>query len=338
MPYNPHLNPMSEEEFASDAGIVSMRRAWADAGTHSPFELGRLRISLTEKCNYACGFCYNEGSPGTTRSLSIEDAEFILTAAAPFLRTIKLTGGEPLAHRHFDRFARLCSDRLPTSVTTNGSLLLRRIESLRLLSSVTVSIQSPDADDYTTMMGATRPLAAVLSDMRVAMAETGVPFFINCVVTRQNLLSVPALCRAAADLGVRQVNLLGMLKLAEGDRAAYVPLTEVMTVLRPDFGEAVAHTSTRMRLQPSPDFGIDLVYQYCMVGCDVCRSDGFIRLDPSLSLSYCLASGAISVRELVQERRLEALREAFAGAVEAMGKPTGAAVPIIMPRERTRKT
>jgi molybdenum cofactor biosynthesis enzyme MoaA len=325
---------MSEPEFASDAGIAAMRSAWFQREGRSAFELGRLRISLTEKCNYACSFCYNEGSPGTTRSFRLEDAEFMLKAAQPFVRTIKLTGGEPLAHRQFHGFARLCSQQAPTSVTTNGSLLLRRIESLRLLSSVTVSIQSAEPNAYGTMMGATRPLASVFADIRTAILETGVPFLINCVVTRENVGSVPALCRAAAELGVKQVNLLGMLKLSESDVSTYVPLSEVSGALREEFGEAVAHTSTRMRLRPSTSFCIDLVYQYCMVGCDVCRSDGFIRMDPSLSLSYCLASGPISVGHLVQQRQFDELRAAFKAAIGAMGGPTGTAAPIVLPRRR----
>jgi molybdenum cofactor biosynthesis enzyme MoaA len=332
--FNPHLNPMTPEAFENDRFIPAMRANWASAASQEPFALGRLRISLTQKCNFGCPFCYNEGSPGVTESLTLDDLAFLLDAAAPYVKAIKLTGGEPLAHRGFDRIAALCSARRPTTLTTNGSLLTRHIEALAWMTSVTVSVQSLDPARYRELMGTDHPVSQVISDISSSIAATGTPFQINCVLTRDALDGVLGLCHRAQEIGVSQVNLLGMLKLSEGDIDNFVPYEAVAEMVAREFGEPVVSTSTRLRFCRSPDFAVELVYQYCSVGCDVCRSDGFIRVDPTLALSYCLAAPPIPIRSAVKSRDTAALSQAFAVAVGAMGSPNGHAPLIIEPRTR----
>ena len=332
--YNPHLNPMTPTEFEEDAYIPAMRARWSNAPCTEPFASGRLRISLTQKCNFGCPFCYNEGSPGVTESLTAEDLGFLLDVAAPYIRTIKLTGGEPLAHRGFDTMAALCSACRPTTLTTNGSLLTRHLQSLSWMSSVTVSIQSLHQARYHQLMGTDHLVSKVIADIKTSIAATGTPFQINCVVTRETLDDVLDLCRVAHEIGVSQVNLLGMLKLAEGDVANYVPYYQVAEMIAGEFGEPTAATSTRLRFSSTPEFVVDLVYQYCSIGCDVCRSDGFIRVDPTLALSYCLAARPIPIREAVKARDAPSLAHVFAEAIAAMGFPDGHAPQIVQPRLR----
>ena len=55
----------------------------------------RLRISLTDHCNYACFFCHNEGQGPVNRSavqsLSVADLETILAGAALCLVSFVIT-------------------------------------------------------------------------------------------------------------------------------------------------------------------------------------------------------------------------------------------------------
>src|SRR5271166_2602293 len=66
-----------------------------------------LRVSVTDKCNLRCIYCMPEGGlPWLRREeiLSYEEiAEIVRAAASVGVRTIRLTGGEPLVRRNLSR-------------------------------------------------------------------------------------------------------------------------------------------------------------------------------------------------------------------------------------------
>src|SRR5208283_680237 len=66
-----------------------------------------LRISVTDKCNLRCVYCMPEsGLPWLRRDeiLSYEEiAEIVRAAANVGVRSIRLTGGEPLVRRDLHR-------------------------------------------------------------------------------------------------------------------------------------------------------------------------------------------------------------------------------------------
>jgi cyclic pyranopterin phosphate synthase len=91
-----------------------------------------LRVSVTDRCNFRCQYCMPaEGLPWLERAdvLSFEEIERVVTVLAQMgIRTLRLTGGEPLVRRDFPKLAaRLTAvDGLDeVSVTTNGFLLER---------------------------------------------------------------------------------------------------------------------------------------------------------------------------------------------------------------------
>ncbi len=66
-----------------------------------------LRVSVTDKCNLRCIYCMPEGGlPWLQRAeiLSYEEIAQIVRAGASIgVRTIRLTGGEPLVRRNLSR-------------------------------------------------------------------------------------------------------------------------------------------------------------------------------------------------------------------------------------------
>ena len=97
--------------------------------------IGDLRLSVTDRCNFRCQYCMPaEGLPWLDRSgvLTFEEIERLVAVfAAMGVRSVRLTGGEPLVRRDFPalaaRLAPLVDD---LSVTTNGYLLERDAEAL----------------------------------------------------------------------------------------------------------------------------------------------------------------------------------------------------------------
>lgn len=151
-----------------------------------------LRISVTDKCNLRCVYCMPErGLEWLPKSgiLSYEEiVEIVRAAAAIGMRSIRLSGGEPLLRRDLHRLVRAISavDGIEDiSLSTNGLLLEEQIAQLKAagLNRVNVSLDTLRADRFETI--ARRPgLDRVLAGIEAAIAYGLEPVKINVVVMR----------------------------------------------------------------------------------------------------------------------------------------------------------
>jgi cyclic pyranopterin phosphate synthase len=94
-----------------------------------------LRLSVTDRCNFRCQYCMPaEGLPWLERDavLSFEEIQRVVGLLAQMgIRSVRLTGGEPLVRRDFPRLAAMLAPLVDDlSVTTNGYLLERDAEAL----------------------------------------------------------------------------------------------------------------------------------------------------------------------------------------------------------------
>src|SRR3954454_18433534 len=100
-------------------------------------QIGDLRVSVTDRCNFRCQYCMPaEGLPWLDRSeiLTFEEIERLVGLLATMgVAAVRLTGGEPLVRRDFPRLAGMLA-ALPgiedLALTTNGFLLERDAEAL----------------------------------------------------------------------------------------------------------------------------------------------------------------------------------------------------------------
>jgi GTP 3',8-cyclase len=151
-----------------------------------------LRVSVTDKCNLRCVYCMPEtGLAWLQRDeiLSYEEiAQLVRAAASVGVRSIRLTGGEPLVRRDLHRLvAEIASiegiDDI--ALSTNALLLEDQLADLVAagLQRVNVSLDSLRADRFEAI--ARRPgLDAVLAGIDAAIAAGLGPIKLNCVVMR----------------------------------------------------------------------------------------------------------------------------------------------------------
>ena len=100
-------------------------------------EIGDLRVSITDRCNFRCQYCMPaEGLPWLEREeiLSFEEiARLVGIITSLGVSDVRLTGGEPLVRREFPRLAAMLA-ALPNlaelALTTNGFLLERDARAL----------------------------------------------------------------------------------------------------------------------------------------------------------------------------------------------------------------
>lgn len=161
-----------------------------------------LRISLTDLCSLRCTYCMPaEGLPWLSKSQRLDDDEFHRFAALFVrlgVRSIRLTGGEPLVHPTLpDVVGRLAAlqPRPEISLTTNGVTLDRYARKLAEagLDRINVSVDTLDRTRFAELTRRDR-LADVLAGVAAAADAGLAPVKINSVLVRgSNLAEAPAL-------------------------------------------------------------------------------------------------------------------------------------------------
>ena len=166
---------------------------------HRP--LHDLRISVTDRCNFRCGYCMPREVFDTRYAFlpqrSLLTFEEIERTARVFVglgvRKLRLTGGEPLLRRGLESLvAMLAAIRTPDgapldlTLTTNGSLLARKAGDLAAagLRRVTVSLDALDDATFRRMNDADFPVADVLAGIDAALDAGLAPLKVNMVVQR----------------------------------------------------------------------------------------------------------------------------------------------------------
>ncbi|HEX3462647.1 MAG TPA: GTP 3',8-cyclase MoaA [Candidatus Elarobacter sp.] len=180
-----------------------------------------LRVSVTDRCNLRCVYCMPEaGLPWIPKPdiLSFEEITTIVRAAASIgVRSIRLTGGEPLIRRDLDRLVAMIA-AIPgiddIALSTNGLLLEQQAPALAAagLRRVNVSLDTLHDDRFTAI--ARRPgLERTLAGIDAAVAHGLTPVKVNCVLMR----------------GTNDDELEAFAKLTR-ERAVHVRFIEVMPV------------------------------------------------------------------------------------------------------------
>jgi cyclic pyranopterin phosphate synthase len=156
-----------------------------------------LRVSVTDRCNFRCGYCMPREIYGPDHAflpraeiLSYEEITRVVRAAVALgVRKVRLTGGEPLVRRNLDTLVEMLAtiDEIEDlTLTTNGTLLSRRAEALARagLHRVTVSLDALDDATFMRMNDAGVGVATVLEGMAAA-EEVGLgPIKLNAVIRR----------------------------------------------------------------------------------------------------------------------------------------------------------
>lgn len=160
-----------------------------------------LRISVTDRCNFRCSYCmpkevFNNDYAYLPHKdlLSFEEiTRLARNFVALGVRKIRLTGGEPLLRKNIEvlieQLASLLTpdgSPLDLTLTTNGSLLERKAQSLKDagLQRVTVSLDGMDDAVFRRMNDVDFPVRDVLQGIERAQQVGLGPVKVNMVVKK----------------------------------------------------------------------------------------------------------------------------------------------------------
>jgi cyclic pyranopterin phosphate synthase len=160
-----------------------------------------LRISVTDRCNFRCGYCmpkqvfdkHHQFLPHADL-LSFEE---ITRLARVFVglgvEKLRITGGEPTLRRGLETLIGMLAElrtpdgrELDLTLTTNGSTLVKKAATLKAagLKRLTVSLDGLDDAVFQRMNDVGFPVAQVLDGIHAAQAAGLGPIKINMVVQR----------------------------------------------------------------------------------------------------------------------------------------------------------
>ncbi|MFA9517532.1 GTP 3',8-cyclase MoaA [Halopenitus sp. H-Gu1] len=154
-------------------------------------EVTGVRISLTDRCNFDCVYCHNEGLGDTRGPMEPSENEMTADQIVRFLdvveeygvRKVKFTGGEPMLREDLAEIIDRTPDSMEVSMTTNGTFLPGRAEELAAagLDRVNVSQDAlePEAFAEITKSGA---YERVIEGVEAALDAGLAPVKLNMVV------------------------------------------------------------------------------------------------------------------------------------------------------------
>ncbi len=297
-----------------------------------------LRLSVTDRCNFRCGYCMPKETFGRGYDFLPKDSILTFEELTRISRVfvglgvekIRLTGGEPTLRRDIERLiAQLAAiDGLrDLTLTTNGSTLSEKASALRDagLRRLTVSLDSLDEATFAAMNDVNFPLRRVLAGLDAAHAVGFSPIKLNMVVKRGvNDGEVAAMAQrfAGPDFIVRYIEYMDVGNTNGWRMTDVVPAAEIIARV----GEALPLTpitrnypgETALRFRTANGGEIGVIASVTKPFCGDCTR---ARLTADGTLFTCLfASHGTALRDFL---RSGASDDALADKIGAVWKTRG---------------
>ncbi len=230
-------------------------------------EVTGVRVSLTDRCNFDCVYCHNEGLGDTRGPMAPADDEMDTDDVVRFLEVarefdvdaVKFTGGEPMLRQDLEEIVRRTPDAMETSLTTNGTFLPERADALADAGLERVNVSqdalSPEAFKQVTKSSA---YDDVIAGVDAALEAGLAPVKLNMVVFEQTAGYVPGMVDHVADNDGLQLQLIEYMPELAGRPDWAVDIDRVHDWLA-DRADRIEHREMhdRRRYWVGPDDGDD---------------------------------------------------------------------------------
>src|SRR5438477_5557638 len=263
-----------------------------------------LRISVTDRCNFRCIYCMPAEGLKWLKREDILRYEEIVRLARIFVerygvRTIRITGGEPLVRVKLEELVGMINAIDPTldiTMTTNGVLLRQKAQALKDagLKRINISLDTLHMDRFQEM--ARSDAFARVMDGITAAREAGLwPIKLNMVVMKgHNDDEVVDFARLAREKGY-EVRFIEFMPL-DGDGIwrpeLVVPSLRIQESIEDQFPlvaapEARPGPAVKFKFADGAPGGIGFISSVSQAFCDTCNR---IRLTAEGGLRTCLFS------------------------------------------------
>jgi MoaA/NifB/PqqE/SkfB family radical SAM enzyme len=167
-----------------------------------------LEIDFSSVCNLRCPMCHqSKYNMGKFRLGEYDIAALI--DSLPYRETVMIAGlGEPLLYTGLDEFLALLKRyRCATHMFTNGQLINRHLDTLRLLDRVSVSFDGASAESFEYLRRGARFDTVCANVRALRKAAPQQRLVTSTVLSNRNIGELSALVGLASELGFDEVHL-----------------------------------------------------------------------------------------------------------------------------------
>lgn len=269
-------------------------------GRNIPLVIG---LHLTNKCNFNCVYCYGVYYNNDKKDVDTVCVKRLVDELSTMgTRYLTLTGGEPLLRQDIGEIVDYVRSKgILCSMNTNASLVRRKIDVIKRLDSVTISLDSAEreANDKNRGKGAFDRIMDGVNCLK----ENGIPFDAVTVVTRNNIDTIEETLEFAKKTGfMTEFNMLqdqnSVDPLAKEITLDEVEIKEVLRTLiaakKAGYPILYANSSREYALNWPLGFGRKIVYgdvppgfRYikCYMGAFMCHIDADGYVYPCIQLA-----------------------------------------------------
>lgn len=173
-------------------------------------------LTLTNKCIMACEHCYMNCDPAGKSMLDYEQVIHTLDYLEGQIRSMQLTGGEPMAYPRFLEVLDYCTARFNTTVTTSAALITEEnVHHFKGVDKVQVSVYSHDPAEHDRITNLKGSFKRTKKGIELLLS-IGVETSIATIVTKKNRHDMEKLIEWAIDLGVQDLELAQLTPVGRG--------------------------------------------------------------------------------------------------------------------------
>jgi radical SAM protein with 4Fe4S-binding SPASM domain len=201
------------------------------SGNTTFFSPIHLSIELTNYCNLYCRHCYRESGPNLSTFLSSEKIIPQLEIFAKNgVRTIELTGGEPLTHPHFiDIFFKATEIFQLVAIVTNGTLINdKTIVSFKKSKSkifLQLDLDGDTSEIHDFLRGKRGSFSKVCHAAKKLKIHN-IPFRIAMNVHSENLSHIRQTAKLAKELGASTFSFSPILKIGRAKKISVLSVKD----------------------------------------------------------------------------------------------------------------
>ena len=169
-------------------------------------------IYILFSCNLRCSYCQwllmDKDTFAKAPIMKLEDFNWILDRFKGDISTAGLQGGEPTMHPEFPEIVRSVKSRgLKLEMSTNGTLIAERIDDLRYVDQLNVSLNGLDYESFKKTTNGSREQFNKYINGIYLLRDSSIPFNLSFVLFEENLDEVGDVLRFAREVRPGTLNL-----------------------------------------------------------------------------------------------------------------------------------
>ena len=289
--------------------------------------MAKLRLVLTDKCNFNCVFCHNDQVHIKHENcLDSKDYGFLINTAKDLnINHVVLTGGEPLSRIDInDIIEEIHKYGVHIKITTNGSLLYK-IKEPRNINGLNISLHSTDLAFHKKITGQNFALPSIIENIERVNNYKNIYKKINVValktltVLQNNLKSLLNFCaNYNSDLKI--------IELLDCQNAEYIEIEQVKDSLI-SMGFKITSVIGRNTYLSNTKTKVILQKCFCQFAKnknnpgELCHLQNDLFILPSGQISCCrLKNDVVDIFNDIKARNEKALQKKLKFALSILGK------------------